>query len=213
MLRFPTTLSISWQCHIIGNCACVTDVPWKSYHNIAMHWVGSLDEATRGVVMVTSVWLHACMQPVPLPFKVYLNNNIITSKCGLRPRLLHYALSYGRAQCFSCCLTGGSLVPGPGPPTSKTRAGAWERGYASGGTRTWGCSEACSWPGPPPHKHKVKNFLSYYPTPSLSPPFYLRIFPVSCALEKEGVDSRLTVRHARCSCIKFGRTQYSADML
>ena len=37
----------------------------------------------------------------------------------------------------------------------------------------------------------LPSFLSYCPRPSLSPPFDLRIFPVSCALEREGVDSRL----------------------
>ena len=40
----------------------------------------------------------------------------------------------------------------------------------------------------------LPSFLSYYPRPSLSPPFDLRIFPVSCALEREGVDSRLCQR-------------------
>ena len=40
----------------------------------------------------------------------------------------------------------------------------------------------------------LPSFLSYYPRPSLSPPFDLRIFPVSCALEREGVDSRLDRR-------------------
>ena len=37
----------------------------------------------------------------------------------------------------------------------------------------------------------LPSFLAYYPRPSLSPPFDLRIFTVSCVLEREGVDSRL----------------------
>ena len=36
----------------------------------------------------------------------------------------------------------------------------------------------------------LPSFLSYYPRPSLSPPFDLHIFPVSCALEREDIDSR-----------------------
>ena len=39
-------------------------------------------------------------------------------------------------------------------------------------------------------------FYRTYPRPSLSPPFDLRIFPVSCALEREGVDSRLNTQPA-----------------
>ena len=42
----------------------------------------------------------------------------------------------------------------------------------------------------------LPSFLAYYPRPSLSPPFDLRIFTVSCALEREGVDSRLWSRYA-----------------
>ena len=43
---------------------------------------------------------------------------------------------------------------------------------------------------------QIISFLSYYPRPYLSPSFDLCIFPVSCALEREGMDSRLSSRSA-----------------
>ena len=54
----------------------------------------------------------------------------------------------------------------------------------------------------------LPSFLSYYPRPSLSPLFDLHnfFFSVSCALEREGMDSRLLIPQLTCNnvCVEGG---------